>query len=216
MKLFATRSLEMDASPHQLLQGKATFPYVRQRGRPWAGAWPCRGERSLIPRTRKWCIKLCSGTRTAGLHKGGPWLAMSFFPPAWWGSENQHGSSAGWYDPVWRTPCKIYACCRDLCPAARKRGAGLKACMLMSESGCKSTFSLCEWHARLFRWKAHLPGGGGEAARRGLFHGIYIFILSISQPFRAAHLGCFCGWQRSMQSIFLTAELSMTYIYLKG
>ena len=34
MKLFATRSLEMDASPHQLLQGKATFPYVRQRGRP--------------------------------------------------------------------------------------------------------------------------------------------------------------------------------------
>ena len=34
MELSATSSLETDASPHQLLQGRATFPDIQQRGRP--------------------------------------------------------------------------------------------------------------------------------------------------------------------------------------
>lgn len=99
------------------------------------------------------------------------------------GKKTNAAHQAGWDGPVWRAPCEIYACCRNLCPAAPEHGAGLKACMLMSSQAAKVLFPFVNG-VLASSAGTHVPDGRGEAARRGLFHSIHIFILSISQPFR--------------------------------
>lgn len=207
MELSATSSLETDASPHQLLQGRATFPDIQQRGRPWAGAWPCRGKRRLIPRTREWGIKLLLWNADA--REALDWLC----PFSLLHEEEKQHCSSGRVGQSGLT-CSLGNLCLLQKSVSRWPGTwrwtqGLHADV---KSGCKSTFFLCEWRARFFRGNSRSGlGRGGRQVRPLAQHSrLYFKCFSAFPPQPTA--ASVVGRDQCSQYFWLQSSLWLTHI----